>query len=100
MNREIALEIASDVLQDLRKLSYEERREMMERGPKTIDVAGSDGKRYQAAIEAFWDGKKNGPIRVMVLVDDGGLAVFKPLPRDFIIAPDGSFVGESGMSYM
>ncbi len=95
MNREIALEIANNVLQDLCKLSYQECREMMERGPKTIEVAGSDDKRYQVATEAFWDDEKNGPIRVMVLVDDGGLAAFKPLPRDFIIAPDGSFIGES-----
>jgi len=69
---------------------------MMKRGPKTIEVGGSDGKRYQVQTEAFWDSKKNGPIRVIVLVDDGGLAAFKPLARAFIIAPDGSFVGETG----
>lgn len=101
MNREIALEIANNVLQDPRKLSYEKFREMMERGSETTEVVGSDSKRYQVATEAFWDGKtgkKNGHIRVVVLVDNGGLAAFQPLALDFIIAPDGSFIGEGKFS--
>jgi hypothetical protein len=96
VNHEIALGIANNALKDLRKLSYEECRDMIQLGSKTMEIVGSDGKRYQVQTEAFWDSKKNGPIRVMVLVDDGGLAAFKPLARDFIIAPDGSFVGETG----
>ena len=30
----------------------------------------------------------------MVHVDDGGLRAFVPLTEDFIMAPDGSFIGE------
>jgi hypothetical protein len=30
---------------------------------------------------------------VVVAVDDGGLSAFKPMCDDFIVAPDGSFVG-------
>lgn len=82
----------------MRKLSYEKCQDMIERRPKTIEIVGSDGKRYQVETEAFWDSKKNGDIRVVVLVDHGGLAAFQPLALDFIIAPDGSFIGESGFS--
>jgi hypothetical protein len=30
----------------------------------------------------------------MVSADDGGLSAFKPLSGDFIISPDGCFIGE------
>jgi len=42
----------------------------------------------------FWDSKKGGDIRVMVAADDGGLRSFIPQTYDFIMAPDGSFIGE------
>jgi len=35
-----------------------------------------------------------GDVRVLVAVDDGGMYAFKPLTDSFILAPDGSFVGE------
>jgi hypothetical protein len=31
---------------------------------------------------------------VFALIDDGGWRSFKPMGEDFIVAPDGSFVGE------
>ena len=46
----------------------------------------------------MWDGKTNGNVRILVAVSAGGLRDFVPLCRDFIIAPDGSFVGESSES--
>jgi hypothetical protein len=58
------------------------------------ELRGRDGKEYQVRIEAFWDAKKNGNVRVMVAVSGGGFSDFKPWCRDFIIAPDGSFAGE------
>jgi len=94
MNREAALAEAEKILQSLRKLSYRECRKLMEqRSTKTVQ--GPDGKTYQLETQAFWDSKKNGNIRVMVLVDDGGISAFKPLTRSFIISPDGTFVGEN-----
>jgi hypothetical protein len=46
-------------------------------------------------VLALWDeGRPGGNLRVMVSIDDGGWRAFKPLTEDFIIAPDGSFVGE------
>jgi len=53
-----------------------------------------DGKTYQLEVEAFWDNRKGGDVRVIVSADDGGLRAFVPVTDDFIKAPDGSFVGE------
>jgi hypothetical protein len=45
-------------------------------------------------IEAHWDDRKKRTLRVYVAVDDGGLRALMPLTRSFIIAPNGSFIGE------
>jgi hypothetical protein len=50
---------------------------------------------YQIEIEVFWDNQRGGNVRVMGSIDDGGWRAFMPLTRDFIKAPDGSFVSES-----
>ncbi len=49
---------------------------------------------YQVETVAVWDGGKEGDLRVMVTVDDGGWRAFVPLSEHFILAPDGSLVGE------
>lgn len=53
------------------------------------------GVVYNIEIEAFFDDPhRKQDLRVMVSIDDGGLRSFRPLTGDFVIAPDGSFVGE------
>ena len=42
----------------------------------------------------MWDGKKDGNLRIIGAIDDGGLRAFIRLTEDFILTPDGSFVGE------
>ena len=49
---------------------------------------------YQGEIRVFWDAEPDGAIRVMASIDDGGWRAFVPLTEDFILAPDGTFVGE------
>jgi hypothetical protein len=58
------------------------------------EIAGKSGTRYQVEIEAVWDDKRDGNLRVFAAIDDGGWRAFVPLTDSFIIAPDGSFVGE------
>lgn len=94
MGRDEAFALADEVLADLRKLSYDECRQLMN-ASSTREVRGRDGKAYQVEIQTFWDGGKDGNVRVMVAVSDGGFRDFKPWCRAFIIAPDGSFVGEN-----
>jgi hypothetical protein len=94
MDRDIARGLIDRELEALRKLSYKECLQLMDR-VSTKSLPGPDGKEYQLEIQACWDSKKNGNIRVSVAASGGGLSVFVPAAGDFIISPDGSFVGEN-----
>lgn len=61
---------------------------------ETTGVTGVSGTLYQVQIQVFWDDKPEGVIRVSGAVDDGGLRAFMPLTDDFLLSPDGTFVGE------
>ena len=58
------------------------------------EVRGASGTVYQVEIEAVWDDRVGGALRVLGHIADGGIRAFAPLTRDFIVAPDGSFVDE------
>jgi hypothetical protein len=58
------------------------------------EVAAPSGAEYQIEIQAFWDGKQGGDLRVVGAVDDGSWRALKPLSDDFIMTPTGAFVGE------
>ena len=61
----------------------------------SLEVVGPGGTTYQVEIEAVWDGEPGGDLRVIGSIEDGGWwRAISPLTRDFIISPDGSFVGE------
>ena len=58
-----------------------------------LEIVGSSGVAYQ--IEIRWDGRNGGDVRVLGGIDDGGWrSSFSPLSDSFIVAPDGSFIGE------
>ena len=53
------------------------------------------GIEYNVEVMLVWDNFAGGNIRVMVAVDDTRWpSWFHPMSDDFIVAPDGSFVGE------
>jgi len=53
------------------------------------------GIEYNVEILFVWDNFKGGNIRVMVAVDDARWpSWFRPMSGDFIVGPDGNFVGE------
>ena len=62
--------------------------------PQTAELQGASGSRYQIEVEVHWDGQSGGAVRVLGSIDDGGLRSFRPISQDFILAPDGKFVGE------
>ncbi len=91
MDREVARRLVDEELERLRRLSYEEFLKLLDR-PSTTAFKGPDGRVYQMEIQAFWDAKPGGNVRVVVSIDDGGFfSAVKPLTGDFIISPDGSF---------
>jgi len=63
--------------------------------PERFEARGPSGKIYSVEIEAYPDDGRRGDLRVIAAVDDGSLmASLSPLCEDFIVRPDGSFVGE------
>jgi hypothetical protein len=89
-----ASQVAEARLGQLRALDYPQLVAEWLDQPRSEHATAASGRRYQLEIEAVWDNRPNGNLRVWVLVDDGGPSAKRPLQRDFIIAPDGSFLGE------
>lgn len=64
------------------------------RSPVTKTVEGESGVKYQIEVQSYFDDSQKQTLRVTVAVDDKGWRSLKPISDDFIIASDGSFVGE------
>jgi len=62
-----------------------------------VEVIGPSGAEYQIEVQFMWDGLRGETedVRVMGTIDNGcAPSVVMPLCDDFIMAPDGHFVGE------
>ena len=57
-------------------------------------MRGPDGREYQIEVEVMWDDQPGGAVRVLAAIDDGSLRAFLPLSDDFIMGPDGQFIGK------
>lgn len=80
---------------ELRRQSYTDLTAAWLDRPDCEQVRASSGVEYQVEIEAFWDDRRTRTLRLVVSVDDGrGWRAFVPMTDSFIVAPDGSFVGE------
>ena len=93
MDEAEATTILESELARYRKMSYVELWDLAEE-PRTVEIAGPSGVKYQLEAQAWWDDASRTNIRVLLSIDDGSWRSFVPLSRDFLIAPDGSFVGE------
>ena len=94
MNKEEALAVVRQKLASYRLEEYHELLRLLSNCEERESV-GPSGARYQIQIEALWDDQPNGDLRVLGLIDDGSLRkLVCPLSDDFIMRPDGSFVGE------
>jgi hypothetical protein len=96
MDKNEAINLANQKLAELRQKSFEELKNYLSpKGAQTLEIVGMSGKTYQLELQSFWDGAEGGNLRVMVSVDDGSfLRTLKPLSTDFIISPEGTFIGE------
>ena len=92
MNNEEASTILKAHLEPYRRRSYADLLALMGT-PQVAEVLGPSGVKYQLEVEVFWDSRKGGDIRVLAGIHDGGWRAFKPLCDDFILAPNGAFVG-------
>jgi hypothetical protein len=89
--------ILQSQVERLRSLSYSELLQRYLDDVDAFEATGPSGSQYQLEVEAFWDDPriKQGNLMVLVAIDDGrGWRAFAPMTKSFIMAPDGSFVGE------
>ena len=94
MKRAEALDVAEARLDELRRLPYERLVDEWLDQPRSEYATARSSRRYNLEIEAVWDSKPRDNLRVWVMVDDGGASATRRLTSDFIVAPDGSFIGE------
>jgi len=77
-----------------RELSYAELRALIGH-IEAFERGAPSGTNYQIEIEVVFDDiRAKRDLRVLGAIDDGGWRSFAPLSDSFIMAPDGSFVGE------
>jgi hypothetical protein len=91
------VEARAILLQELshyRERSYDDLLAMVD-SSETFQRDSPSGTPYQIQMQVFFDDESQRNLRIMGAIDDGGLRAFiKPLCEDFILAPDGSFIGE------
>lgn len=94
MDKAEARQLLDEKLSEYRGLTYDQLIERMN-SEDHYEVVGFAGAEYQVEIQFFWDGPPGGDLRVLGSIDDGSFwYATKPLTDDFVIAPDGRFVGE------
>ena len=94
MDKSEAKQLIAKELNEYRAKSYEEFILLIDKASVTYELKGANGVNYQIEIQAFWDNKKNGNVRVAGAIDDGGLRALAPFSDDFIKSPSGKYIGE------
>ena len=93
MNQEEAKTILERELSRYRRRSYSELLSLVG-GGETFERPSPSGVSYQVEVQVFFDDESRRNLLVAGAIDDGGWRAFVPLCDDFIMAPDGSYVGE------
>lgn len=93
MDTQEAQTLLVDALAPYRGRSYVELQTLLT-SQDVLELVGPSGKRYQLEVEAVWDDGEGGALRVLAHIDDGGVRALAPLTADFIVAPNGRFIGE------
>jgi hypothetical protein len=93
MDKAEARRVLSEHLESYRARSYRELASQIDE-VDTREFLAPSGNLYQVEIQVLWDDQPGGNLRVIGSIDDGGWSAFRPVTDDFIMAPDGRFVGE------
>jgi hypothetical protein len=93
MDRTEATELLRDHLRSWRSRSYQELADQVGESHQSM-LKGDSGTDYQVEVQLVWDSETHGNLRVIASIDDGGWRAFVPVTDTFLLAPDGSFVGE------
>jgi hypothetical protein len=93
MDKKEAQQLLKARVNQLRAISYHDLLGLLDK-ETVIEMEGVSGRHYSIETSVFWDGAKDRDLRVIVAIDDEGWRAYAPMTDDFIMAPDGSFVGE------
>lgn len=93
-NEREARELLRDELARWRRRRHDELAARIDAEPATGELTGPSGTAYGFEIQVVWDAAPGGNLRVLASIDGGGLRALRPWCDDFILAPDGTFVGE------
>ena len=93
MDKNEARSILKEYVQRYRGRTYQDLLQLMT-NVDVYEVHTESGKFYQLEFQAIYDDKKMKHIRVHGSISDRGIRAFFPLSEDFIISPDGTFIGE------
>jgi len=94
MDKSEAAKILQDHISKYRAKPYAELKNLI-RDVQVHGVVGQSGAEYTLEFDVMWDSDPDGDIRVIGGIDDGTFpSAFSPLSDDFILGPDGKFVGE------
>lgn len=96
-----AEEWVAEQISRLRGSSYEELLAHLDQ-PIHEELCAASGITLIRETQVFWDGARDGPLRIMVDIWDSRSGIKRRWWRglrslavdDFILAPDGTFVGE------
>jgi hypothetical protein len=97
VDRDEARAVLARELAPLRGLSHDALVERLCGRIEVREVVGPSGTVYQIELEGLWDhpGRPGEVLRVLGGIDDGHLrSAFRPVTDGFLVAPDGTFVGE------
>ena len=93
MNESEAKAILEYELTQYRRRSYLALLSLVDRS-ETVERPAPSGVTYQIEMQVCFDDAARRNLRVTGAIDDGGWRALKPMCDDFIMAPDGAFVGE------
>jgi hypothetical protein len=94
MDKDEARRILDRRMTELRNEPYERLKSHWLHQPDCEQITADSGAEYQVEIEAFWDDASAGHLPLVASIDDGGWRALVPITAGFIVAPDGSFIGE------
>ncbi|MEX2286123.1 MAG: hypothetical protein WD648_03475 [Planctomycetaceae bacterium] len=92
--------ILSKHLSKFRAWSYDQLVERIDRDRRehdcleSVEGVASDGTEYQMEFNVFWDDKRGGDVRVLGDLTAEPQTYTSDVTDDFIMSPDGRFVGE------
>jgi hypothetical protein len=92
MNKLEAQAILNKELEAFRAKPYSELIQIIDK--QIAYEVPAQGTRYQVEIQAMWDDRPDGDVRIMGSIDDGGWRALAPISRDFIKTKNNQLVDE------